>query len=184
MLSVKHPLHETIGNIFRKTKWLKSNEYKTVFEEATGEKQRIPLFTSENKSRITWMCNPDLLVIKNGKVKIIVEIEESNLGPTQVCGKFLTSALCTHYFHHSEEDGIEMENPLFIQIMGTKKLSENTSKYYQWTNIQEKIQGLLPNNNIPIQKYALLYGTSEEFNDPDNENRKELEKLIQDICIK
>jgi hypothetical protein len=41
----------------------------------------------------------DLLILCNRKIRVIVEIEEADLTPTQIAGKFLTSALASHFNH-------------------------------------------------------------------------------------
>ncbi len=67
-------------------------------------------------SRATEYCNVDLLLFKDDKIKAIVEIEESNVKPTQISGKLLTSALSKFYIHESNGDkpvGMA-ENVLFI----------------------------------------------------------------------
>lgn len=64
---------------------------------ASGRPQNIPFFAFLDKSRETWYNDVDLLVLKDEKMRIIVEIEESNLGPTQVYSKYFASALArTH----------------------------------------------------------------------------------------
>jgi len=62
-------------------------------DKACGGNQHIPLFCTSEKSRETEYCNVDMMILKNDKIKVIVEIEESNVKPTQICGKLLTSAL-------------------------------------------------------------------------------------------
>ena len=57
----------------------------------------MPLFFQGPKSRETTFCNADMILLKNGRVKVIFEIEETNIKPTQVFGKFLTSALSKFY---------------------------------------------------------------------------------------
>ena len=112
-----HPLHKEIADklesIFPPNSLVK--------DEACGGNQRIPLFYDKEKSRETEYCNVDLLVLKENKIKAIIEIEESNVKPTQICGKFLTSALARYYIHENKEnEPVEMYNCVaFIQIVDT-----------------------------------------------------------------
>jgi len=118
-----------------------------IRDEACGGRQRIPLFNTAQKSRKTEYCNVDLLVLKQNKIKMIVEIEESNVKPTQICGKFLTSALANYYIHTSEKnEPIGMDDSVtFIQIVATSKLvKEKTSKPQQWKLLEESINSVIP----------------------------------------
>lgn len=93
-----HPLHKKIAEKIESVIVPRS----LIRDEACGGKQRVPLFYDTKKSRETEYCNVDLLVLKENKIKVIIEIEESNVKPTQVCGKFLTSALSRYYIHDNE----------------------------------------------------------------------------------
>jgi hypothetical protein len=124
---------------------------------ACGGNQRIPLFYDREKSRETEYCNVDLLVLKENKIKAI-EIEESNVKPTQTCGKFLTSALARYYIHENKEnEPVEMNNYVaFIQIVDTSKLKKNSAKPKQWKALERSIQGILPLRNSRITSYMLI----------------------------
>ncbi len=65
-----------------------------------------------------------MLILRNDKVKGIIEIEESNVKPTQICGKFLTSTLSKYYIHESDGNRVvEMVDSVnFIQVVDTSKL--------------------------------------------------------------
>ena len=180
MSNNSHQLHVTIGNIFKKAL---PEGYKLIKDEAGGGRQRIPLFTSKEKSRETWYCDVDLLILKDDKIKIIVEIEESNLGPTQVCGKFLTSALTRYYIHKKNDDKlIEMNDSVtFIQIMDTEKLNiQGTKKFKQWENIEKSINAILPVKGRKIKKYGLFHGSVSDFK--DKEYAQELMDFIKNAC--
>jgi len=85
-----HPLHEIIGDC------INANEFpgcKIVKSQDCGGHQDVPLFCSEVKSRKTRYCLVDMLMMKDDKIRVIIEIEESDVKPTQICGKFLASAL-------------------------------------------------------------------------------------------
>lgn len=151
-----HSMHKTIGDIFEHAL---PPGYSLIRDKACGGKQRIPLFCIAKKSRETEYCNVDLLALKENKVKTIVEIEESNVKPTQICGKFLTSALANFYIHDSKRnEPIEMgDSVTFIQIVDTSKLVKGkTSKLKQWKALEESINSILPLKNSGITKYRLF----------------------------
>jgi hypothetical protein len=151
-----HSMHKVTGDLIEKAL---PSDYYLIRDEACGGMQRIPLFYIEEKSRATEYCNVDLLVLKENKIRIIVEIEESDVKPTKICGKFLTSALASYYIHVSKKDEpIEMDNSVtFIQIVETSKLvKDKTSKIPQWKALERSIQNLLPLKNSRITEYKLF----------------------------
>ena len=100
-----------------------------------------------------------MLILKNDKIKVIVEIEEANIKPTQICGKFLASALSLYFIHRRKKDKpIGMDDSVFfIQIVDTSKLKKDmTSKIQQFKYIEESIQKILPIKNSRIDKYKLF----------------------------
>ena len=126
----------------------------------------MPLFYREPKSGKTGFCNVDLLLIKGGKIKVILEIEESDTTPVRICGKFLVTAL-SNYFNHASyrnEANVFMdESVTFIQIVDTVNLKMNTSKVDQWKNIEKAIKSILPLINSRVSHYKIFEGTTSQF---------------------
>jgi len=115
------------------------------------------MYAQRAKHVQTKYCNVDLLVIQDGKVRVIVEIEESDVKPTQVCGKFLTSALARYYIHETEENPIGMhESVTFIQVVDTSDLKAMSMKPYQWKNLEASIRNILPLKDSNIKEYRLF----------------------------
>jgi hypothetical protein len=140
------PLHREIGDILRNLE--KSMKIESILAKECGGSQDIPLFLKQPKSNETEICNVDAMVIKNGKIKIIIEIEESNNKPTQICGKYLTSNLATLYAHDSlpskdKELKIDKSSITFIQVIDSKDLPERSSKLDQLNNIETAINILI-----------------------------------------
>lgn len=84
------------------------------------------LFCSQDKSTKTKYCDVDMLILKDNKIRVIIEIEEANVKPTQICGKFLVSALSSYYIHRTgnyipinKNDSVS-----FIQIVDISKLKK------------------------------------------------------------
>jgi hypothetical protein len=175
-----HPLHKIIGDIVEDNKFPNCTIIK---DRACGEKtQRIPIFFSIDKSNHTKYCDIDLLIIKDNKIRVIVEIEEANIKPTQICGKFLTSALSSYFIHKAFNNiPIPMDDSVsFIQILDTSKLKvDKTSKLKQWKNLEKSIINILPINDSKIRKYKLIYGDSSDFSDKNGKKRKDLITCIE-----
>lgn len=173
-----HPLHKAIGGIV--TGNLLPG-YEVLKDRACGGKQNIPLFCSEKKSNQTEYCNVDLLILKADKIRVIIEIEEANIKPTQICGKFLTSALSSFYIHENKDNRVYSmhDSVSFIQILDTPKIKKDkTSKIEQWKNIEESIKKIIPVKDSKIDNYRLFYGEVLEFG-VNGEKRKELIDYIR-----
>lgn len=162
---MNHILHKEIGEIINRNK-NKFQDYEIIYDTAclissSNTKQNIPLFCSRFKSNMTEYCNVDILFIKNNKVKIIIEIDESNLKPTQICGKFLTSALSSYYIHPTNNNEVinMYDFVSFIQIVDISNLKKDlSSKTIQWENIEQSIQQIIPIKGSKIGSYKLIYG--------------------------
>ena len=162
-------LHKYIGELLTEQF---AGSFKVVTDTACGGRQRIPLFCSEERGNESEYCNVDMLIHDGNKILVIVEIEESNVKPTQICGKFFTSAFSKYYIHNSERNKIKMgDNVLFIQIVDTKGLKpKSTSKYKQWRRLEESIKGV----QLPIKYNYKLFPTNLD----DLENGEVTKKLL------
>lgn len=154
MVQKVHPLHKEIADQLESI----FPPHSLVKDEACGGDQHIPLFYDKEKSRVTEFCNVDMLVLKENRVRAIIEIEESNVKPTQICGKLLTSALARYYIHENKEnEPFEMcDNVTFIQIVDSSKLKKNSAKPKQWKTLERSIQNILPLRNSRITSYMLI----------------------------
>jgi len=151
-----HKLHKHFGSVIFNLDWPSGCE--VVLDQACGGHQQIPLFCSETKSRINQLCKVDILLIQDNHVRILIEIDESDIKPTHVCGKFLTSALASYYIHRSKRNcPIPMANHvLFVQIVDTAPLSTETDKRKQFCVIERNIQERLPLKGSQITAYHLF----------------------------
>jgi hypothetical protein len=175
-IEMEHQLHKIIGDCIKGTEF---PDCKIITDPACGGQHNVPLFCSDVKSNETEYCNVDLLVIKDNKIRVIIEIEETDVKPTQICGKFLTSALSSYYIHDSENTPIGMsDSVLFIQILDTSQLKEKTSKIKQWKNLEKSIKNLLPFKKI--KKYKLLHGNGSDFKNGKGNKCAELITYIKE----
>jgi hypothetical protein len=150
MGKINHTKHKEVADVFKATL---PSDCDLIVDEACGGNQHVPLFSASKKSRKTEYCNVDLMVLQKNKIKVIVEIEESNVKPTQICGKFLTSALSKYCVHESLPDrSVGMaDNVTFIQILDTSRLKKNTMKIKQWKTLESSIKEILPLNEAGLR---------------------------------
>lgn len=177
MNNKEHPLHEKIGQLISKDRFPG-----VIKDPACSGSQNIPLFCivgSEDKSNENEYCNVDLLIVVEDKIKIIMEIEESDFTPTHIFGKFLTSALSTHHIHNSKSIPKD-SRVLFIQMIDTSKLEENSSKREQWKRIEKSIKDIISAAGIKIKisDYKLFFGNADEY-EMGSTKAKELTDFIE-----
>jgi hypothetical protein len=102
------------------------------------------------------------LIVVAGHIKAIIEVDESDVSPTQIMGKFFTSAIASHYIHDNAGAAVpKAESVTFLQFLSTSGLPHGSSKIQQWKNIAERIRGLLPIGNV--RQYYLFYGGPDDF---------------------
>jgi len=176
---VQHPLHKVIGECIDSHTL---PNCKIIKDPACGGQQNVPLFCSQNKSNETEYCNVDLLILKDNKIRVIIEIEETDITPAQICGKFLTSSLSRYFIHESENSiPIGMSDSVsFIQILNTARLKAGAAKIEQWENLEKSIMNILPIEGSRIRRYKLIHGNVSDFEGRRNNSCVELISCIKE----
>ncbi|MEI6754147.1 MAG: hypothetical protein WCK78_13395 [Paludibacter sp.] len=159
---MEHKLHFLIGEHLKSVDF---GNVQKISDPACGGKQHIPLFLTEDKSRDNQLCKVDYMIIKNKRIKVIIEIEETNKKPTQILGKLLTSGIAKYYIHETPNyEKIPMaDNVCFIQILTTESLKTNSKKREQWNKIENALNEVLPTLKTNIKTYRLFYGDSKNI---------------------
>lgn len=158
-MASEHELHQVVGKLISEA----GLSGDVLADSACGGSHRLPLFCNTNRSWKTEMCNVDMLILKSNKVRVIVEIEESNVKPVQICGKFLASALCSHYIYGSDPPVPMDDSVLFIQILDTSELKPGTAKIDQWEIIEKLVQRTIPVKDSRISQYVMIHGDQNQF---------------------
>lgn len=154
-----HPLHNVIADLLRQNT---PDNVTLIVDDAGGGDQRIPLFTTNTGGRENRLCCVDALGISCGSVRLIVEVDESNVKPTHLAGKYLTSALANFYIHDRHPAPIpKADSVAFLQIVSTKKLKPNSKKLSQWCEIERMIQSNAMIGSMGT--YGLFAGSTEDF---------------------
>ena len=146
---MSHPLHLEIGSFLQNLAL--PADCQLLLAPECGGSHNLPLFCSHQKSNDTEYCNLDAIMVKAGAVRFLLEIEESGLTPTKVCGKFLTSALSTHFIHDVLGNAATPMDAqvTFVQVMDAKNLQLRTKKIEQGHALEQSIQRILPLLIIP-----------------------------------
>jgi hypothetical protein len=152
-----HPLHFAVAEELQKRL---AGRGELIRDSACGGAQHLPLFVGPTKGRGTRTCDVDLLIVSENQVRVIVEIEESGFLPTKICGKFLQSAIATHFIHDSRMgSALPYGNRvLFVQVLdGSKILKQGTRKDSQCELIERQIRSMLPLKGSSITDYRLFF---------------------------
>ncbi|MCX7861630.1 MAG: hypothetical protein N2449_01385, partial [Bacteroidales bacterium] len=93
-------LHQSIGNslINQINQW-NNNNLTIILDKACGGTQNVQLFLYPNKTFGNKVCQVDILILENDEIQVIIEIEESEITPVKILGKFFASAIAKYYIH-------------------------------------------------------------------------------------
>jgi hypothetical protein len=179
---VKHPLHWELGNFLNNLPL--PIDCRLLRAPECGGSRNLPLFCSNRKSNDTEYCNVDALAIKNGKIRFLLEIEESGLSPTKVCGKFLTSALSTHFIHDVLNNTATPmdDNVVFVQVMDSTNLRSRTKKEKQWQALESSIRSILPLGDKRIIDYRLFFFHGTQAFLADQAKRDSFQQVFLTAC--
>jgi hypothetical protein len=154
-MALTHPLHLAIGSALATAVPADA----LYLDPACGGNLHLSLFVGDQPSASTHICDVDALAVVAGQVRVIVEIEESGVNPTKICGKFLTSALATHLVHGSlPSEAIPLGSAvLFVQVLDRAQLGpERGHKAEQARLLAERIDERLPLRRSAIGAYRLF----------------------------
>ncbi len=182
---ITHQLHVRVGDIFTDFEARKKAKFELYLDSACDKHNKhpnIPFFIGNELTNETEITNVDILLLQNGKVRAICEIEESNVKPNNILGKLTSVAIAdrARVILNGKTDEIEVgNNVVFIHILSTKKIDDDKSrKPGQWKNIEAKVKSKCPFFNI--SEYHLIYGDITNFYKGNN-GEKELLKILRKL---
>jgi hypothetical protein len=165
----EHPFHLKIGKLVNRLGLSLAEIRKDPACE--NDSPGVVTLLHNDDSGAVRFCQVDILITLPDKV-VIVEIEESNVKPVHIFGKFFASASSTH----SGTKEISKLPLLFIQVLDTSKLNlKEGKKGGQW----DRIQGILISHaeKWPGRKvqYKMFRGGPADFEAGGNEGEKLLD---------
>jgi len=171
-----HPLHIIIAKIILGTKMAGCQ---VILGKDCGGDQNIQLFCKCEAEMATRFCSVDAIVLKNGQVKVIVEIEESDIRPVALSGKAFVSSHASYFIHRNQSFPIAF-GASFVQVIDTRKLSKRSSKLTQCQYLRDAIRSTLSKNGN-IRHYEVFHGDIAEFERPGPQ--QELRDHIRTACF-
>ena len=150
-----------------------------MFTGYPGIKQRLPFFLSYRPARESAVSDVDVVLIKDDKIKLVCEIEESGFNPTKIFGKLFSTASAKVCRLNSGKIYELDENAVFIQMISAKDLPVDSLKAKQGQLIENEINNKLSCYNSWIKHYRLSYGLASDFTLPGKVGYDELERIIR-----
>jgi len=179
MLTERSPLHRQIGRV---VSLLDAPGVTIVLSSLCGGGQCIPLFCNDVVGNDTKFCEIDIGIVVNDRLKVIIEIEETDKTPVRLCGKAVASALASDYIYEGKRFP-KADTVWFVQIVNTMTEEANTiepSKIPQLRFLMPAIQHLLDCAGIRM-RYQIFYGTPDDFDhDAEDELLEHLRCAVGD----
>jgi hypothetical protein len=182
-MAQQHLLHEAIADAIQSIIAPPNQILSIELDQACKGKKHLTFFLSFVPSRESAISKVDIIVMKDNKIKLVCEIEESGLNPGKFFGKVFSTAsakVCRlvdpYGFRYIDFD----ENAIFIQIVSNSSFNDDVSlKEKQGQLIENEIFHKLATFNSWIKKYRLIFGDIDDFTNPQKDGYKQLERIIQ-----
>lgn len=179
----RHRIHEEIGRLLNMHSLpgitiLKDSACLSDKDEAgrRDARHRLTLFRGEGTARAR-MCDVDILAFREGRGNVIIEIEESNVKPVQVYGKFFASAHSTH----QGDRPLDEQRLLFIQVLVATSVDLKASgKPKQWKALEAVIKRHAEEWPERDVQYELLGGGPDDFR-PGSSKADRLVSLVRNF---
>lgn len=136
----EHKFHQAIGRLISES--FSENDSLTILKDSAcdlDKRPRIPLYRNAAGTRIRY-CDVDILIATDEGAKVIIEIEESNVKPINILGKFFASVFSSYYQSTKVDPKPLAKRLLFIQVLDSSKLKEASGKREQWDSIADLIR--------------------------------------------
>lgn len=158
-----HPFHRAVGALVIPENFPKSSGGLKILKDRACDEEgrRISLYNRDEKPRARY-DDVDILITIDRKAKAIIEIEESNVKPIQIFGKFFASVFSNFYLDkegRKKQYSPIADHVLFIQALDSSKLKAASKKTAQWNQINESIQSVLETFFKGKWQYRLFIGT-------------------------
>jgi hypothetical protein len=177
-----HPLHRLIGAIVSYAEHDFPNTT-VILDKICGGTQNIQLFCNDSPSNSTRFCKLDIGILRCDQLRAMIEIEESNIGVVQLCGKAAASRLASHFIHRKHKYP-RAARVSFMQFVGCSAgpNTQTPSKKGQLLYLQPLLQRLLDPLEPFTFQYDVFYGLAEDFSywDAQTQIRDHLREALVD----
>ena len=161
-------LHKVVGSCLKK-RFHYAREFEVLLApeccEETEKRRTLSLFCAEKKGRDTRYRQADILVLVNGAIGVVVEIDGiKDPNPSFLMGRVAATAMCRFFIYGNLSIPFS-PIVLFVQILNRAQM-RNGSKLRQFVNIERDVnEGLLKFPGSSVSRYNLICGLPEDFAD-------------------
>jgi hypothetical protein len=168
-----YELHRAIGHVLRSIEY---SDTEVLLDSACGgEGKLIRLYGGGLAGGDSALASVDAALVVNGEIRVVIEIEFSDVPPLYLCGKAFAAALSNH--HVREKTRIPLgDRMMFIQVIQylneqplswpgdkVRRKGKKTSKLPQYVYLEREINKLLQDTRSRVRRYVFHYGFSESF---------------------
>jgi hypothetical protein len=121
--------------------------FRVILAPESGGSHRVQLVSTQARSHATTYCWPDIVITRDGEVRIVLEIQQTGIvSPGRIGGKLLPTSLSKYLY--TEDIGSE-PTPFnsaitFIQIVNIALFPLASQKPLQYEYLESSIRGVLP----------------------------------------
>lgn len=152
-----HELHKAVGDALR------SIDYpgmQVLLDSACGGVGRhIRLYGDEQIGSGSCLVWVDAALVVNDEIRVLVEIEFSNVRPLYLCGKVFASTLCNYYSRRKQTIDLA-DSVIFVQMI---QQFTSESKRQQCEYLVKEINLVLESLESRVRPYVFHYGPHESF---------------------
>jgi hypothetical protein len=156
-----YEIHKAVGNILLELRDSITG-LEVMLDTTCGGSHTVPLYGLDSGDGSDHLVEVDAAIILGNEIKVVVEIDKSDLRPVALCGKVLGTAISTHYRLGNTVIGLS-ESMLFIQVLEKSAANLDTPKARQCKYLEREIGRFLSAANNRVKKYSFHYGMPEEF---------------------
>ncbi len=151
-----------------------------IKDPACGGSTNIPFFLSDEIGNDTEITNVDFIVVKNDTtIRLVCEIEESDITPIRSFGKVFTIAISKFYKLKQVKKCELDQQAIFLQVLSSAKLKAKSKKQKQGQKASQAINAFLQTcKSTWINEYHLIYGNVSEFDVKNGSKLNDLQKIV------
>jgi hypothetical protein len=171
-----YELRKTVGDVLRSIDERPGIRVLLDGGACGGNGGQIRFYGEKPPGHHTYLAAVDAALVQNGEIRVVVEIEHSDIRPLYLCGKVLATAI-SQYGKYGDELLPISEKLLFLQVFAKRVEDEEWSKLSQCRYLENQISQGLRKYMEGRLKCSFHFGTIEEFlSDPRHQ-----EPLRQEI---
>lgn len=154
-----YEIHKAIGDILRN---LSISDAEVMLDSACGGTGQIRLYGVDSGCGSRCIAYVDAAIVLEKEIKVVIEIDFSNVRPVALCGKVLGTAISNHFKRKKHRIPLS-DSMLFIQVVQHATDKPQSRKLEQCRYLEAEIGSCLVAAKNRITQYSFHYGMPEDF---------------------